>query len=751
MPEPGATPAATLSTEGNGGGRRAEDRIRPENLRHGVACLLLTVLLSFGLSVPVGLLAATAEAGTTPHAFTVSGVTASSATLTWSSTRAIGYRVYRGPATAPDSAMTLIHTADADVVRYTVGNLRSDFGYKFAVAALDLDNVEGRTAARTVNTPASTDTTAPAMPGNGSVQAVAFSSSRVDVMWAASASDDVAYYEVLRNGVVVGTLERPLATKFSDNGLSASVTYSYRLRAVDSAGNRSGLTTEKSPRTLAAGTARIARGPYAVRVDATSATIAWWTNISVGGSVTFAGRAALRDRPTMRHRVTVTGLTPGSEYSYTVTGGSATATGTVGTAAPPDEPFTFTVVGDFGAGSVQEQQNAANIVRSDSDFVQTVGDNIYPSSGFPDPSFSTQYSDLDARLFKQMGGVLRSAAFFPANGNHEYFADGQWWRAFPMPGVTHSWYSYDWGAAHILVLDSMQPYTAPSDQYAFAQRDLASAAAEGAAWQIVVLPSPPYNSTSSATRSSSPRQLVPLFEQHGVDLVFSGDAHNYQRSKPLTGGTAATGGVTYVVTGGGGNGTNEFTGTLPDWQAARAAEFHTVKVEVSAKSLTLSAIRAADGRVIDSASVSPAASTVDIQAPTRPTAVKGRCTSDSVSLTWTAGTDDVGVDHYNVYRDDGTTPIGTSATASFTDTGRTPSTTYRYAVTAVDAAGNESARSEPANPITTTGGTGSGGGLLRHSGPVLVAAAVGVLLAVAVWGMNRRRPERRCQEELPAE
>jgi UDP-2,3-diacylglucosamine pyrophosphatase LpxH len=39
----------------------------------------------------------------------------------------------------------------------------------------------------------------------------------------------------------------------------------------------------------------------------------------------------------------------------------------------------------------------------------------------------------------------------------------------------------------------------------------------------------------------------PLFEEFGVQMVFSGHSHNYERSVPING-------VTYMVTGGGGNG-----------------------------------------------------------------------------------------------------------------------------------------------------------------------------------------------------
>ncbi|MEY9864031.1 hypothetical protein ABH935_009685 [Catenulispora sp. GAS73] len=80
-------------------------------------------------------------------------------------------------------------------------------------------------------------------------------------------------------------------------------------------------------------------------------------------------------------------------------------------------------------------------------------------------------------------------------------------------------------------------------------------------------------------------------------------------------------------------------------------------------------------------------------------------TSSSVSLKWTASTDNVAVTGYNVYR--GTTLAGTSTTTTFTDSGLTASTQYSYTVSAYDAAGNVSAAS---TAVTATTGAGSGGG-----------------------------------------
>jgi len=84
-------------------------------------------------------------------------------------------------------------------------------------------------------------------------------------------------------------------------------------------------------------------------------------------------------------------------------------------------------------------------------------------------------------------------------------------------------------------------------------------------------------------------------------------------------------------------------------------------------------------------------------------------TSSSVSLSWGASTDNVGVTGYNVYR--GTTLVTTATGTSYTDTGLTASTAYTYTVKARDAAGNLSAASNAVTATTSpTGGGGGGGG-----------------------------------------
>ncbi|MDQ0792195.1 glycoside hydrolase family 6 protein [Streptomyces sp. B1I3] len=101
----------------------------------------------------------------------------------------------------------------------------------------------------------------------------------------------------------------------------------------------------------------------------------------------------------------------------------------------------------------------------------------------------------------------------------------------------------------------------------------------------------------------------------------------------------------------------------------------------------------------------------DTQAPSAPTGVTTTAkTSSSVSLSWTASTDNTGVTGYDVFRNG--VKVGSSATTSYTDSGLTASTAYSYTVKAKDAAGNVSAASS-ALSVTTSAGGGTGTGTLK--------------------------------------
>jgi len=671
--------------------------------------LLLTIGLC-GVQIAVGAgqaAAADTSPPSQPGVFGPPTVTTTTASMKWGPSSdnvgIEGYRVYRGAASTPDTGLALIATTDA-VTSYTATNLRSGFAYKFGVVAIDAANNKSAMRTTTLTTSSSTDTTKPAAPANTSLALSAFSSTRIDVVWAASTSTDVSYYEVRRDGSLVGTVERPNGQRFSDNGLLPSSSHSYTVTAVDSAGNRSAATAAKTATTPATGTVKIARGPYLLKVTGNSAVISWWTNIPTSGSVTINGRTITDPAGSRQHhQVAVSGLAAGTNFAYKVTSGAASATGALHTAATKGQTFSFAAIGDFGGGSPGELQNANNIATDGTQFIQTLGDNIYPSAGLPDPNFTTTYSDFDARFYKQFGPVVRNQALFPANGNKEYYGDGAFWENFPMPGTNNKWYSYDWGDAHILVLDSEQPMDPASEQYAFAQTDLA--AHQGGVWRIVAIQRPAYSSATVNSSSVVVRQnLVPLFQAQKVDLVLSGNSHNYERTFPLLNDVrVSSGGITYVVSGGGGNGFNQFQLAQPSYSAFREASYSEfVRVTVSSTTLTVEGYRADTNTVFDSATLSRG----DTSAPSAPTALVATAkSSSSVGLSWSSSSDNVGVTGYEVYRDGSLTPTATVTTTAFVDSGLSPSSTHSYVVKAVDAAGNRSGPSNVATATTTAGGT----------------------------------------------
>lgn len=129
---------------------------------------------------------------------------------------------------------------------------------------------------------------------------------------------------------------------------------------------------------------------------------------------------------------------------------------------------------------------------------------------------------------------------------------------------------------------------------------------------------------------------------------------------------------------------------------------------------------------VNATAVQSVADTIAPTAPGKPTA--SGTTDTRTTLNWTASTDFVGATGYDVYR--GGAFVTTVSTTTFTDTGRSPSSSYVYTITAQDAAGNISAASagttvktllvNPASWYTIKGssgwcldGTGVSGATLR--------------------------------------
>lgn len=118
----------------------------------------------------------------------------------------------------------------------------------------------------------------------------------------------------------------------------------------------------------------------------------------------------------------------------------------------------------------------------------------------------------------------------------------------------------------------------------------------------------------------------------------------------------------------------------------------------------------------------------DTQAPTAPTGLTSTGkTSSSVSLSWGASSDNVGVTAYDIYS--GSNQLLSVAGTSATVSGLSASTAYSFTVKARDAAGNTSAASNSVS-VTTSAGGGGGGTGFKQAAPYLYEG----------WGDPRTRP-----------
>src|SRR5262245_6865694 len=111
-------------------------------------------------------------------------------------------------------------------------------------------------------------------------------------------------------------------------------------------------------------------------------------------------------------------------------------------------------------------------------------------------------------------------------------------------------------------------------------------------------------------------------------------------------------------------------------------------------------------------------------------------TANSVNLSWSPSTDNVGVVGYTVFRRQGTsgsfTQVGTPTGTTFQATGLNASTQYQFNVVARDAAGNNSAASNTVTVTTSGGGPGPGPGGCTATPTVQSQWESGYVLSVGV-------------------
>jgi len=285
----------------------------------------------------------------------------------------------------------------------------------------------------------------------------------------------------------------------------------------------------------------LVRGPYLQSVTPDSIIVVWETEDSSRGEIVYGetdeyGLSVTDPEVGTNHVVTLTNLAPYTTYHYRVEedGVPLSVDAAFRTAAGPDQTkFTFAAFGDTRTQHQIHQEVVDSMVAIEPDFVLHTGDLV--NSGYMFPDWET-FFEIEREL-------MARAPLFPALGNHEvnhqYYFD-----FFYLPG-NERWYAFDYGNARFICLqvDGIVDFGPGSEQYDWLERELA---ANTQPWLFVYFHIPPYTSSREEPdiEQDVREALAPLFEQYGVDVVFTGHHHNYERNE--------VNGVTYIVTGGGG-------------------------------------------------------------------------------------------------------------------------------------------------------------------------------------------------------
>nr|WP_323137519.1 glycosyl hydrolase family 18 protein [Dyella subtropica] len=148
---------------------------------------------------------------------------------------------------------------------------------------------------------------------------------------------------------------------------------------------------------------------------------------------------------------------------------------------------------------------------------------------------------------------------------------------------------------------------------------------------------------------------------------------------------------------------------------ATASPYSVTWSNVPAGSYTLKAVATDNGGLTGTSATASitvnASGGGDTTPPSVPTGLASTSqTATTISLSWTASTDEAGgsgMAGYDVYR--GGTLVGSTSATSYTDTGLTANTSYSYTVRARDNAGNASAQSTAISVKTAASGGGGGG------------------------------------------
>lgn len=315
---------------------------------------------------------------------------------------------------------------------------------------------------------------------------------------------------------------------------------------------------------------QISNGPYIQRIGENEATIIWttdndavsWLELAPAGNDSFYATERPRYYDTSHgnrvigklHRITVKGLSPGTEYRYRIFSKEVAgyaghqilfgsiASSNVYSSKPlafttldrNKKTFSFRVVNDIHGKNDNLRAMLSDVKKENTDLVIFNGDMI--STLNEEKEIFTGFMDTATELF------AKEIPLFYARGNHETRGRANTGLYDYFPGSNGNfYYAFRHGPAFFLVLDSGEDkpdsdieYSelAQFDRYRDQQREwietvIATPEFQSVPFRIVIMHIPPTGSTWHGTRDIA-RKFLPLLNKANIDLMLCGHTHNYQ-------------------------------------------------------------------------------------------------------------------------------------------------------------------------------------------------------------------------------
>ncbi|MBE0069154.1 fibronectin type III domain-containing protein [Thermoanaerobacterium thermosaccharolyticum] len=319
----------------------------------------------------------------------------------------------------------------------------------------------------------------------------------------------------------------------------------------------------------------------------TTQTITWRTDTTVNsGQIQYGKDPSLKGAKTINatvqkfssdlgdmniHSATLTDLEPGTKYYYRVGyGNNFSSIYSFTTEAKDTNSFKFLIFGDSQSGIATDPQygpwkttiqNAFN-ANKDAKFFINVGDLV---------EIGQMYAHWN-NWFDAAKGVIDTIPEMPVEGNHETYQSSNYnsgkpkdfVNLFPVPqngpdGLKGQVYSFDYGNAHIVMLDSQEDEEEGvsgdnlESQKAWLDKDLSST---NKTWKIVFFHKTPYYNKATRSNEQLKAAFQPIIDKYHIDVVFNGHDHGYSRTYPIKNDQyvkSPADGTVYIVTGRSGN------------------------------------------------------------------------------------------------------------------------------------------------------------------------------------------------------